>query len=208
MGSVWMPQIGLYWTQETRYLQVADVLSRNKFYRISQVLHFNNNALVVVDRDFPHYDSLHKNRPFLFAIRQNCLTIENEKHQSIDEQLIPFKGKNKLRQYLQKKPKKLGFKVFARCYVSGIIYDFEFNEVKSPATLIPLPVSIKNYQAAKFVWRLVEELPQQVGHKVCFDNFFTFVELQLELMAIGICCVGTVRSNRLRDCLLKTEKQL
>ena len=57
-------------------------------------------------------------------LRRARLTTEPEAKQSVDEQIIPYKGKNSLRQYLPKKPKKWGFKVFARCGVSDLTYDF------------------------------------------------------------------------------------
>ena len=64
------------------------------------------------------------------------------------------------------------------------------------------------YQPGDFVVKLCETLPQNQNFKVYFDNFFTFLELQLMLKRQGIMSTGTVRSNRLRGCLLKTEKEL
>ncbi|KRZ82483.1 hypothetical protein T08_2879 [Trichinella sp. T8] len=43
---------------------------------------------------------------FLLSIRQSCLRLEQEEYQSIDEEIIPYKGRNKLKQYIPKKPKK------------------------------------------------------------------------------------------------------
>ena len=44
--------------------------------------------------------------------------------------------------------------------------------------------------------------------KLYFDNWFTFLELQLQLHTLAIWSVGTVTSNRLRGCILKSEKEL
>ena len=49
---------------------------------------------------------LNKVRPLLNMLREACLKVEPEEKMSNDEQIIPFKGKNKLKQYIPKKPKK------------------------------------------------------------------------------------------------------
>lgn len=67
---------------------------------------------------------LNKVRPLLNMLREACLKVEPEEKMSNDEQIIPFKGKNKLKQYIPKKPKKWGIKVLACCGFSGITYDF------------------------------------------------------------------------------------
>ena len=52
--------------------------------------------------------------------------IPQEVHLSVDEMMVPYKGKKagNLRQYLNKKPKKWGFKFFVLSGVSGMVYDF------------------------------------------------------------------------------------
>ncbi|KRY18434.1 PiggyBac transposable element-derived protein 3 [Trichinella patagoniensis] len=52
----------------------------------------------------------------------------NRFHESIDEEIIPYKGRNKLKQYITKKPKKWGIKVNAWTGVSGLLYNFCFYE--------------------------------------------------------------------------------
>ncbi|KRX52334.1 hypothetical protein T09_6327 [Trichinella sp. T9] len=56
---------------------------------------------------------------------------------SIDEEIIPYKGRNKLKQYIPKKPKKWGIKVNARTGMSGLLYDFCFYEGKVPRVKKP-----------------------------------------------------------------------
>ena len=40
------------------------------------------------------------------------------------------------------------------------------------------------------------------------DNYFTTIRLQVELKKLGIFSVGTVRSNRLPDLVVKDEETL
>ena len=65
------------------------------------------------------------------SVLQNCKNIPEEEVHSIDEKNLPTKGQTSLKQYLPKKPNKWGINVWARCGISGIIYDFEIYTEKS-----------------------------------------------------------------------------
>ena len=57
--------------------------------------------------------------------RGNCLAIEPEQNQSIDEKIIPAKTSHSgIRKYNPKKTVKWGFKNFVRSGSSGMMYDF------------------------------------------------------------------------------------
>ena len=60
-------------------------------------------------------NKLFKISPFLDDVRKNCLQIEPEQDNSIDEQIIPAKTKySGIRQCNPKKPKKMGFQKFCK----------------------------------------------------------------------------------------------
>lgn len=63
-------------------------------------------------------------------------------------------------------------------------------------------------QSSDFALKLCETLPKQENFRVYFDNWFTCFELQILLQSWGIWSVGTIRTNRLRNCILKTESEL
>ncbi|KAJ4445301.1 hypothetical protein ANN_07106 [Periplaneta americana] len=73
-------------------------------------------------RNDPNYDKLFKVRPFIDSVKAET---EPEKYNSVDELIIPFKGRSSLKQYVKNKPHKWGIKVFAHAGTSGIVYDFE-----------------------------------------------------------------------------------
>lgn len=137
----------------------------------------DNNKLIV-DRNSENYDRLQKIRPFLEKIRNCCRRVDMEENLCIDEQIIPFKGKNRLKQYMPKKPNKWGFKVFARCGTSGLTYDFTFYAGKNPKLPFQILPSGLRFQPAQFVWKLCENIPDNVNAKLYFDNYFNFLELQ------------------------------
>ncbi|NAV92166.1 hypothetical protein FGF77_24480, partial [Salmonella sp. gx-f7] len=47
-------------------------------------------------------DKLWKLRPWLDSIREKCLLVVPEEHNSVDEMMIPFKGKfSSIKQYMR-----------------------------------------------------------------------------------------------------------
>ena len=103
-GLVHMPRYQMYWSKELCFPPVADVMSRNRFTDVTQYLHFSDNTKTVTNRDDPQYDRYYKVRPLLTRLRDACLLIEPDERMSVDE-MIPYKGRNSLRQYIPRKPK-------------------------------------------------------------------------------------------------------
>jgi hypothetical protein len=64
-------------------------------------LHFNDNSRMP-DRSCPNYDKLFKVRPLIDAVNDRCKLIQPEESHSVDEQIIPTKGRSSIRQYLPK----------------------------------------------------------------------------------------------------------
>ena len=91
----------------------------------------------------------------------------------------------------------------ARCGVGGFTYDFHFYDGKGPTVSESC-----GFQSGDFVTKLCETLPRHQHFTVYFNNWLTFIQLQIQLKSWGIWFVGTIRSNRLRDCNLKSEKEL
>ena len=208
MGIVQMPDFKMYWADGSRFPFIADLFSKTRFYEILSNFHFNDNKNAILDRNNPNYDRLFKIRPVLESIRSKCRSIDPEEKYFIDDQIIPFKARNTITQYLPTKPHKWGVKVFVRCGVSGITYDFSFYKGKDPeieANIIPHALK---FQAAKFVWKLLDGLPDHQNFKIYFDNYFNSLELQAAILRRGIHSIGTIRANRLRGCILRSEAEL
>jgi len=185
-------------------------MSRNRFKKVKAFLHFNDNSKALGKND-SSYDRLYKIRPLLQMLRENCLTVPPEEINSVDEQIIPFKGKSSLRRYLPKKPKKWGFKIFSRNGQSGYCYDIEIEGAPDPQDANELaPVDQIGKSGGDVVLRMCSKLPKNQNYKVFFDNYFTFPELLSKLKQWGICAVGTIRPDRLRGCsdVLKSEREL
>ena len=86
-------------------------MSRNRFESLKKFLHFNENNKDK-KKDDETRDRLFKIRSLFEVLRQNCLSQKPEEHNSINEQMIPFKGRSFRRRYMPQKPKKWGLRFF------------------------------------------------------------------------------------------------
>lgn len=201
MGIVKMPNTRMYWSSHSRYSPVADVMSRNRFEQLRKYLHFTNND-DQKSSGHPEYDKLFKVRPLLNRLKEKMAELPPEERHSVDEQIIPFKGRSYLKQYLRNKPHKWGFKCFMRAGSSGLMYDFEIYTGKNTCEDVGLGFS------GDIVMALTSSLPEEQNFKVYFDNWFSSLQLAIALKARGIFCVGTIRNDRMAKCPLLTEKEL
>lgn len=128
--------------------------------------------------------------------------VAPEERQSIDKQIIPFKGRSPLKQYVKSKPHKWGYKVFMRADSSGMMHDFIIYEGKGTAHDHGFGIS------GDIVIYLVKDLPEHKSHKLFFDNWFTSLRLVEELSCKGFLCVGTFRADRTEKCPLAVDAAL
>lgn len=199
-GIYSFPNQRLFWAETTRVQSVASAMSRDRFLQIKKNLHAVDNTNQLDPTD-PGYDRAFKVRPLLNVVKQNFLRIPKEQHLSVDEQMIPFKGRSVMKQHMPKKPHRWGYKMFVIAGgESGICYDFTLYTGKSTNPRFGFCTDI--------VLDLCETVPRMMNHKIYTDNYFTTIRLQVELMKLGIFSVGTVRTNRLPDVALKEAKQL
>jgi len=195
------PSYRMYWENSSRFPAIADVMARNRFETLLRYAHYNNNEKMK-ERDHPDYDPLFKVRPLLDKLRNQLKIIEPEERQCIDEQMIPFKGRSSLKQYLKKKPRKWGFKVFTRSGVSGMMYDFEIYTGKKMNLAGDFGVS------GNSVMRMVDSLPKERHFKVYFDNWFASVPLVEALKDEKKWVIATIQKNRLSGCVLDSDSKL
>lgn len=185
MTYIRYPQIQLYWSSDDslRMNLIADNMPVNHFEEIARFLHF-------VDAENAQ-DKFNKVRPVLDKLSETFVAATDfEEHLSVDEMIIPFKGRSSLKQYFKSKPKPWGFKVWVLAGVSGYVYKFEMYagaRSEKPSVL---------GACGDVVWCLCECLRDK-GHKVYFDNVFNSYHLLKQLQASNIYAVGTCRTNRL-----------
>ncbi|XP_039276089.1 piggyBac transposable element-derived protein 3-like [Nilaparvata lugens] len=205
VGVVQMPAYTDYWSQSLRYEKIASIMPLKRYQAIRRYLHFVDNTVQSNDRYF-------KIRPVLESIRKNCLSVEQEQRCSIDEMMIPYKGTRagSRRQYIKNKPKKWGFKMFVRCGVSGIVYDFLLYGGEDTFSGFVFTEEEETHGlGGKVVHALCKSIPNQPGSVVFFGNFFCSLALVTYLRyEKGILSLGTLRANRLGHSPLSDDKSL
>lgn len=113
----------MYWPEKFRIDQVVDTMTRERWEESKQSLHFNDN-LEAPDKDDPECNRLYKVRPLLDHLIAKCRELSKSQKLCVDEQLVPFKGRSSLKQYLQDKCKKWGYKLFLLSDECGLMYNF------------------------------------------------------------------------------------
>lgn len=190
-GLVRLPNYDMYWsTNELISLKnVASYMTRDRFLNILAFLHASDNAREP-PRDDPQYDAgykISKIASLLLGKWQAAYGLKREI--SVDETLIPFKGRTKLLQYMPNKPHKWGIKVWTLAEAkTGYIYNWQLYTGKAG------PDAGKG-----LTHRVVTSLCQPLlgrGHHVYCDNFFTSPALFEELADNQTGACGTLRANR------------
>ena len=200
MGLVRMASVRQYWESESSYEPVSGVMSRNRFELLCTMIHFINNASI--DDQAKREDKLWKIRPWLNAMRKQCLEIVPEEHSSVDEMMCQYRGiRSPIRQYIKCQPPPWGFKMWARANSSGLLSDFDVYQ-GGDGTRTELG------QGGDVVAKLTSTLPKHQYYKVYADNLFTRIPLLRKLADDGIYYTGTVRQNRLQGISMADESHL
>ncbi|CAI5678045.1 unnamed protein product [Oreochromis niloticus] len=110
---------------------------------------------------------------------------------TVDERLVPFRGRCPFRQYMPSKPARYGIKIWVACDArSSYAWKMQVYTGKPDKRGPP-----EKHLAARVVLDLTEGLPP--GRNVTCDNFFTSRELADRLFhERGHTVLGTLRANR------------
>nr|XP_006812366.1 PREDICTED: piggyBac transposable element-derived protein 4-like [Saccoglossus kowalevskii] len=184
-----LPEVPDYWSSDDR-LQVpgvAKVMPRNRFIKNSQYLHLSD-FVSEPNRTDPNRDRLYKVRPIIDLVRKTFPEhFYPFKEISVDEAMCKFKGRSHMIQYMPGKPVKWGFKIWSvACPRTGYTFDM------SPYT------GKKSTPEKGLGYQVVCDLTQQYfyfGHHIYYDNFFSSVQIALDLYSKDTYICSTIRKN-------------
>ena len=112
MGINKLPEIRDYWStnKHLHYAPIADRISRDRFEEITRYLHFVDNDILPA-RGEEGFSLLQKVEPVISHLKAKFKSVYYPHCQcSIDEAMIPFKGRSSMKQYLPLKPvKRVGY---------------------------------------------------------------------------------------------------
>ncbi|XP_060858925.1 piggyBac transposable element-derived protein 3-like isoform X1 [Metopolophium dirhodum] len=208
MSIVHLPNTRSYWSENTHNKIIRNCMSVNVFENIRRYMHFNDNTLDL-PRDNPNRDRVFKVRPLIDTLNKKFSSVPIEENLSLDEQLCPTKAVSYLKQYLPLKPHKWGYKLFVLCGVSGYGYNFEIytgNENKEDERIIHNEPDFG--ATGNIVVRMTRMVPENVHHKLFFDNYYTSLPVMIYLEKKGIHTVGTFRRNRFPNVCLTDDRLL
>ncbi|XP_056117511.1 piggyBac transposable element-derived protein 4-like isoform X1 [Rhinichthys klamathensis goyatoka] len=107
---------------------------------------------------------------------------------TVDECLVPFRGRCPFKQYMPSKPSKYGIKIWAACDSSS---SYAWNmQIYTGKAADRKP---EKNQGMRVVLDMTSGLQ---GHTITCDNFFTSYALGEELLRRKMTMIGTVRSNK------------
>ena len=189
MGLVKLPSIYDYWKRDEiyHYSPIASRISRDRFFELHRYLHFADNATLAPPGS-PDYNKLGKVQPVIDSLCESFQSVYTPgKNVSVDEAMIPFKGRSTLKQYMPMKPVKRGIKVWALAdAANGFIANFQVYTGKRGD-------QVEKGLGANVVTTLTKPYVNSFSH-IYFDNFFTGVDL-LDLEGANLYSCGTIRTN-------------
>ncbi|KAK9530197.1 hypothetical protein VZT92_011717 [Zoarces viviparus] len=168
----WIPETGeclsddsdstrMFWNKVCQVSQVADTMILNRWEAIKKALYFNNN-----EERQEENDPIYKIRPLITHLTSKLTSIPMSENLAVDEQMIPFKGRNRIKQYLPSKPKKWGYKILVLAGSDGVPHNFEIYTGR----VVQSPELADIGASGNVVLRLAQPIPKQENYKFFFDN--------------------------------------
>ena len=165
---------------------VSQAMTCGRYRKLAACMHLaDNQSLTAGDKTAkvdPLYKKLNENLTQFGIWHDNI---------SIDESMVPYFGKNSMKQFIRGKLIRFGFKLWAMCSSDGFPYHVSIYSGKDPEAVGPL--------GERVVTKMVDVLEQNSllnTRHIFFDNFFTSYRLLFALRERGVRATGTIRENR------------
>ena len=168
-GYATLPRRRMYWEKlpDVNNEAVSSTSSRHRFEQILRFLHLADNNNLAKE------DKFAKIRPLASMLNEKWLAhFPKENFLSVDESMVPYYGRNGLKQHIHGKPIRFGYKNWCLCTRTGYL-----------AQAIPYQGRSTGYSNPEFgmggsvVLDLISELPSHVEYRMFFDNLFTSIPL-------------------------------
>ena len=195
MGRVQKDRRDDYWTTDPGCITPIynQAMSRDRYRQIWQSWHFSDNSRIISD------GKLAKIKPILDYLSPKFLNVYKPKQQlSLDESIIPWRGRLAFRVYNPGKIIKYGILVRMVCEAtSGYICNMQIYTAEGLSLIQTIETSLEPHSNK---W-----------HHVYMDNFYNSKSTTEKLLQKKIRTCGTIRINRglpdvLKNCRLQTNE--
>jgi len=188
MGILKLPSLQMYWDAKSKLFSIQGIrkiITKQRFSDIYTCLIFRNSAFNS-ENNLSKFESL-----FICVISNSQFFYKPGPNLSVDESIIPFKGRSSLKVFMPQKPTRFGLKAYVLCEASiGYVLNW---------TLHTGDVMKSENQGVtqKIVMRLVDGFEGE-NYNIYMDRYYTSLPLLLDLKDIKINACGTIQKNRLR----------
>ncbi|CAF1139447.1 unnamed protein product [Rotaria magnacalcarata] len=186
MGLVQMPKVDYYWSKSKLFGSevIQNTMSRDRFELLLKFYHFSNNQEQHADQD-----RLFKLKSLLdlLKVRFKSAYIPGAII-SIDETMIPWKGRLLFKQYIPGKAHKYGVKIYKLAATNEYTWNFMVYTGKQDPT--------SGRRHTQTVVMDLADVLLECHRTVVVDNFFASMSLAESLLRNDTYLIGTLRSNR------------
>ncbi|XP_065320355.1 piggyBac transposable element-derived protein 3-like [Gordionus sp. m RMFG-2023] len=191
-----LPQERMYWSNDSDISIpiIRDTMTQLQFRNLKYNIHLADNTKIDI------HDRFYKVRPYINILNNKFQQFGIFKHHlSIDEQMIPYRGRHSCKMFIKEKPIRFGYKSWILASSDGYVFSFDIYQGKRE----------NKYEyglGGNVIIKLLKALQKPNYHKIYFDNFFTSFKLLSYLKQMGYFATGTVRDNRIEHCPVKSIK--
>ncbi|XP_066252466.1 piggyBac transposable element-derived protein 4-like [Euwallacea similis] len=186
MGMTKVPSINLYWPKDKMFYNefIATLIPRDRFLLLLKFIHFSNNEEAISG------DRLHKTKKILSMLLKNYNSIiKPGRILTIDETMVPYRGRLHFRQYIPNKSHKYGVKLYKMCSPDGFTFNMKVYAGKGTTTT-------EFGHSHEIVMQLLEIIEPKEERIIFGDNFYSSIPLVESLYKQKMFYCGTLRSNR------------
>ena len=164
-------------------------MAQDRFLHILRFLHFADNSQRPDEGE--EYDRLCKLRTVFDTLNVAYAKFYNpSEHLAVDEVIVKFKGRVIFTQYIPKKRKHFGIKIYKFCDESGYTYDTRVYLGRDSHS------ATHDMTATHATVRHLTSRVEGLRHKIFMDNFFSSPRLFDDVDRRKVNSCGTMRPNR------------
>jgi hypothetical protein len=186
IGLVQMPKLEYYWSNSQLYGSeiIRSTMARDRFELLLKFWHFSDN-----NKYHSNPDRLFKLKPLLDLLKARFSSVYIPGAVvTIDETMIPWRGRLSFKQYIPGKAHKYGVKMYKLAATNGYTWNYLiYTGQQDPMAGLG--------HAETIVMNLLDGL-SGCYRTVVADNFFTSISLAKRLLAHDTYLIGTFRRNR------------